>query len=150
MAYGAIDAIGGAMSPKVVKSLRKSGKYILYGALDTSPVSASNADLLALTKVLTSLCCMSLSPVVGCCATLNIRHRILLYTLNEATYLAVHSILGTASCCTCFAMTLMYTPMGLMYSSDLYLHSHTYIRVLSWVAFLVREVDNTLQCSCTA
>ena len=51
MAYGAIDAIGGAMSPKVVKSLRKSGKYILYGALDTSPVSASNGDLLAQTKV---------------------------------------------------------------------------------------------------
>lgn len=93
MAYGAIDAIGGAMSPKVVKSLRKSGKYILYGALDTSPVSASNADLLALTKVSTSLCCMSLSPVVGCCATLNMRHRILLYTQYKALYLAV-------SCCT--------------------------------------------------
>ena len=54
-AYGAIDAIGGAMSPKVVASLRKSGKYILYGALDTSPVSASNSDLLALTKVLITL-----------------------------------------------------------------------------------------------
>ena len=52
LAYGAIDAIGGATSPKVVASLRKSGKYILYGALDTSPVSASNSDLLALTKVL--------------------------------------------------------------------------------------------------
>lgn len=52
MAYGAIDAIGGAISPKVVKSLRKSGKYILYGALDTSPVSASNGDILAQTKVL--------------------------------------------------------------------------------------------------
>lgn len=52
-AYGAIDAIGGAMSPKVVASLRKSGKYILYGALDTSPVSASNSDLLALTKTMT-------------------------------------------------------------------------------------------------
>lgn len=51
MAYGAIDAIGGAMSPKVVKSLRKSGKYLLYGALDTSPVSASNGDILAQTKV---------------------------------------------------------------------------------------------------
>lgn len=66
MAYGAIDAIGGAMSPKVVKSLRKSGKYILYGALDTSPVSASNGDLLAQTKVIyifllyepfTEMCC---------------------------------------------------------------------------------------------
>ena len=52
MAYAAIDAIGGAMSPKVVKSLRKSGKYLLYGALDTSPVSASNGDILAQTKVL--------------------------------------------------------------------------------------------------
>lgn len=51
MAYGAIDAIGGAISPKVMKSLRKSGKYILYGALDPSPVSASNGDLLAQTKV---------------------------------------------------------------------------------------------------
>ena len=51
MAYGAIDAIGGAISPKVVKSLRKSGKYILYGALDPSPVSATNGDLLAQTKV---------------------------------------------------------------------------------------------------
>ena len=94
MAYGAIDAIGGAMSPKVVKSLRKSGKYILYGALDTSPVSASNADLLAQTKVLhtitccrdhacyatlvsvlwivgfTMLCCAALCCVVLCCAVL--------------------------------------------------------------------------------
>ena len=51
MAYGAIDAIGGAISPNVVKSLRKSGKYILYGALDPSPVSATNGDLLAQTKV---------------------------------------------------------------------------------------------------
>lgn len=51
MAYGAIDAIGGAMSPKVVKSLRKSGKYMLYGALDPTPVSASNGDILAQTKV---------------------------------------------------------------------------------------------------
>ena len=57
MAYGAIDAIGGAMSPKVVKSLRKSGKYILYGALDTSPVSASNGDLLAQTKVMHTMTC---------------------------------------------------------------------------------------------
>ena len=66
MAYGAIDAIGGAMSPNVVKSLRKSGKYILYGALDTSPVSASNGDLLAETKVFLSFCCMSLSWRCAC------------------------------------------------------------------------------------
>ena len=52
MAYGAIDAIGGKMSPKVVASIRKSGTYILYGALDPSSVSASNSDLLANTKVL--------------------------------------------------------------------------------------------------
>ena len=63
-AYGAIDAIGGAMSPKVVASLRKSGKYILYGALDTSPVSASNSDLLALTKVLITLKTRSLIDMV--------------------------------------------------------------------------------------
>ncbi|KAL0053804.1 hypothetical protein WJX82_010988 [Trebouxia sp. C0006] len=53
MAYGAIDAIGGKMSPKVVASIRKSGTYMLYGALDPSSVSASNSDLLANTKVLT-------------------------------------------------------------------------------------------------
>lgn len=52
MAYGAIDAIGGKMSPKVVASIRKSGTYMLYGALDPSSVSASNSDLLANTKVL--------------------------------------------------------------------------------------------------
>jgi len=52
MAYGAIDAIGGETSPKVVASIRKSGTYILYGALDPSPVSASNSDLLSNTKVL--------------------------------------------------------------------------------------------------
>ena len=50
-AYGAIDAIGGATSPKVVAALRKNGKYLLYGALDTAPVSASNGDILAQTKV---------------------------------------------------------------------------------------------------
>ena len=56
MAYGAIDAIGGKMSPKVVASIRKSGTYMLYGALDPSSVSASNSDLLANTKV----------PLIGC------------------------------------------------------------------------------------
>ena len=55
-AYGAIDAIGGAISAVVVASLRKSGKYILYGALDPSPVSASNSDLLAKTKVVCAAC----------------------------------------------------------------------------------------------
>ena len=55
MAYGAIDAIGGAMSAKVVKALRKSGKYVLYGALDPSPLSASNGDILAQTKVRNTL-----------------------------------------------------------------------------------------------
>ena len=50
-AYGAIDAIGGATSPKIVAALRKHGKYFLYGALDTSPLSASNGDILAQTKV---------------------------------------------------------------------------------------------------
>lgn len=50
-AYGAIDAIGGAQSQKIVASLRKNGKYILYGALDTAPVQASNMDILAQTKV---------------------------------------------------------------------------------------------------
>lgn len=52
-AYGAIDAIGGATSPKIVAALRKNGKYLLYGALDTSPLSASNGDILAQTKTLT-------------------------------------------------------------------------------------------------
>lgn len=50
-AYGAIDAIGGAQSQKIVASLRKNGKYILYGALDTAPVQAANMDILAQTKV---------------------------------------------------------------------------------------------------
>ena len=57
MAYGAIDPIGGAMTPKVLTSLRKSGKYILYGALDTSPVTVSHGDIL--TKVFLPFCCMS-------------------------------------------------------------------------------------------
>lgn len=52
-AYGAIDAIGGAQSQKIVASLRKNGKYILYGALDTAPVQAANMDILAQTKVVT-------------------------------------------------------------------------------------------------
>lgn len=56
MACGAIDAIGGKMSPKVVASIRKSGTYMLYGALDPSSVSASNSDLLANTKVLPVSC----------------------------------------------------------------------------------------------
>ena len=61
MAYGAIDAIGGKMSPRVVASIRKSGTYMLYGALDPSSVSASNSDLLANTQVLPVGCMTSRS-----------------------------------------------------------------------------------------
>ena len=75
-AYGAIDAIGGATSPKVVAALRKNGKYLLYGALDTAPVSASNGDILAQTKVSCSCDCQAhrfVSPgaqLAGCCTQL--------------------------------------------------------------------------------
>lgn len=48
-AYGAIDAIGGAQSQKIVASLCKNGKYILYGVLDTVLVQVANMDIL--TKV---------------------------------------------------------------------------------------------------
>ena len=62
-AYGAIDAIGGAQSQKIVSSLRKNGKYILYGALDTAPVQAANMDILAQTKVSqASQPCKTLGP----------------------------------------------------------------------------------------
>ncbi len=89
-AYGAIDAIGGATSPKIVASLRKSGKYILYGALDTSPVSASNTDLLSLTKVI------SILQQYGLCASK--AHQCLIHVVQCSDQLCSFACITPLSC----------------------------------------------------
>lgn len=49
-AYGAIDAVGGPQSSKIIAALRKGGVYIVYGLLDMNPLQINTADLMVQRK----------------------------------------------------------------------------------------------------
>lgn len=52
MAYGALDAVGGSMTGRLLAAVRPGGKTVLYGLLGSAKIEADAVDLLFQRKVL--------------------------------------------------------------------------------------------------